>query len=191
MGGNHMAKFNGVKKVFSKIGRRNLIILSAVLLIGAAVYLNYLWFYDPAGSIGYGENNTVDTGTKTDAAQVDKQNADADYFTAAELSRKQSRDQAIEVLQAVVDSADESSEERAAALSGISGIAVNMEREANIESLIEAKGFAQCVAVVNGDRASIVVSSEEELQSAQNAQICTIVYEQTGILPQNVTIIRK
>ena len=191
MGGNHMAKFSGVKKFFSKIGRRNLIILSAVLLIGAAVYLNYLWFYDPAGSIGYGENNTVDTGTGTDAAALDRESTDADYFTAAELSRKQTRDQAIEVLQSVVDSADESSEERAAALSGISGIAVNMELEANIESLIEAKGFAQCVAVVNGDRASIVVSSDEELQSAQNAQICTIVYEQTGILPQNVTIIRK
>ena len=186
-----MAKFSGVKKFFSKIGRRNLIILSAVLLIGAAVYLNYLWFYDPAGSIGYGENNTVDTGTGTDAAALDRESTDADYFTAAELSRKQTRDQAIEVLQSVVDSADESSEERAAALSGISGIAVNMELEANIESLIEAKGFAQCVAVVNGDRASIVVSSDEELQSAQNAQICTIVYEQTGILPQNVTIIRK
>ena len=71
------------------------------------------------------------------------------------------------------------------------GIAVNMEREANIESLIEAKGFSPCVAVVNGDRASIVVSHEEDLTGADNARICTIVYEQTGILPQNVTIIRK
>ena len=44
---------------------------------------------------------------------------------------------------------------------------------------------------MNGDRASIVVSHDAELTGADNARICTIVYEQTGILPQNVTIIRK
>ena len=183
-----MAKLSGIKRFFGKVGRRNWIILSAVLLIGAAVYLNYLWFYDPADSIGYGENNMVDAGAQAnDGANT----ADADYFTAAELARKQTRDEAIEVLQTVVRNTDENSEEHASALSGISGIAVNMEREANIESLIEAKGFSPCVAVVNGDRASIVVSHEEDLTGADNARICTIVYEQTGILPQNVTIIRK
>ena len=185
-----MAKLHGVKRFFGKVGKRNWIILSAVLLIGAAVYLNYLWFYDPADAIGYGDNNTVDTGANaSDGATAAA--GDADYFTAAELSRKQTRDEAIEVLQSVVRTTDEDSEEHASALSGISGIAVNMEREANIESLVEAKGFSPCVAVVNGDRASIVVSHGEELNSADNAKICTIVYEQTGILPQNVTIIRK
>ena len=188
MGGNTMAKLHGVKRFFGKVGKRNWIILSAVLLIGAAVYLNYLWFYDPADSIGYGDNNTVDAGANAgDTAAA----GDADYFTAAELSRKQTRDEAIEVLQSVVRDTDESSAEHASALSGISEIAVNMEREANIESLVEAKGFSPCVAVVNGDRASIVVSHDAELNSADNARICTIVYEQTGILPQNVTIIRK
>ena len=158
----NMAKLNGIKRFFGKVGRRNWIILSAVLLIGAAA------------------NGGADAAS-----------ADADYFTAAELSRKQTRDEAIEVLQSVVRDTDEGSEEHASALSGISGIAVNMEREANIESLVEAKGFSPCVAVVNGDRASIVVSHDAELTGADNARICTIVYEQTGILPQNVTIIRK
>ena len=185
-----MAKLNGIKRFFGKVGRRNWIILSAVLLIGAAVYLNYLWFYDPADSIGYGENNMVDAGAAANGG-ADAASADAGYFTAAELSRKQTRDEAIEVLQSVVRDTDEGSEEHASALSGISGIAVNMEREANIESLVEAKGFSPCVAVVNGDRASIVVSHDAELTGADNARICTIVYEQTGILPQNVTIIRK
>jgi len=185
-----MAKLSGLKRFFGKVGRRNWIILSAVLLIGAAVYLNYLWFYDPADSIGYGENNAVDAGAGA-SGDASAANADADYFTAAELSRKQTRDEAIEVLQSVVRDTDEGSEEHASALSGISGIAVNMEREANIESLVEAKGFSPCVAVVNGDRASIVVSHDAELTGADNARICTIVYEQTGILPQNVTIIRK
>ena len=185
-----MAKLSGIKRFFGKVGKRNWIILSAVLLIGAAVYLNYLWFYDPADAIGYGGNNRVDAGA-TARGDAAANAGDADYFTAAELARKQTRDEAIEVMQTVVRNTEEDSEEHATALSGISVIAVNMEREANIESLIEAKGFSPCVAVVNGDKASIVVSLEEELSSADNARICTIVYEQTGILPQNVTIIRK
>ncbi|MBP5428475.1 MAG: SpoIIIAH-like family protein [Clostridia bacterium] len=183
-----MAKLSGIKRFFGKVGRRNWIILSAVLLIGAAVYLNYLWFYDPADAIGYGDNNAVDAGTEVNGGA----NAgDADYFTAAQLSRKQTRDEAIEVLQTVARNTEEDSAEHVSALSGISDIAVNMEREANIESLVEAKGFSPCVAVVNGDRASVVVSHDAELTGADNARICTIVYEQTGILPQNVTIIRK
>ena len=76
-----MAKLNGIKRFFGKVGRRNWIILSAVLLIGAAVYLNYLWFYDPADSIGYGENNMVDAAAG-ESGGADAASADADYFTA-------------------------------------------------------------------------------------------------------------
>jgi stage III sporulation protein AH len=181
-----MAKFFQAKKLFSRVGRRNLIILSAVLLIGVAVYLNYLWFYD-GSSIGYGENNMVDQlGPGGD--QSAGGDGELDYFTAAELARQQARDEAMEVLQSVVDASTEDSQERIDALSQLSKIAMTMEDEANIESLVLAKGFEQCVAVISGDKASIIVSSEEELTAAQNAQICTIVYETAEILPKNVTI---
>ena len=187
-----MANFSRAKKFFGRIGHRNIVILSAVLLIGAAVYLNYLWFYAPAsaGGIDYGSNNMQDNyGDSTDTGA--DAGTETDYFTAAALAREEARDEAMEVLQAVVDASAEDSAERAEALESISKIAVTMETEANIESLIEAKGFAQCVAVLGNGTASIVVSAEEELQPAQNAQICTIVYEQAGILPQNVTIVAK
>ena len=75
-------------------------------------------------------------------------------------------------------------------MAGISAIAEEIQKEANIESLITAKGFAQCVAVLNGDTASIIVKADT-LQPAQLAQINTIVYEQTGIAPTGVTIINK
>ena len=65
-----------------------------------------------------------------------------------------------------------------------------METEANIETLIEAKGFEECVAVINNDSASIVVKSEG-LQAAQISQINEIVYEQAGISPVNVKIIQR
>ena len=54
-----------------------------------------------------------------------------------------------------------------------------------------AKGFEDCVAVMNGNQINVVVKSEGELQTAQIAQINAIVYEQAGILPSGVTIIRK
>jgi stage III sporulation protein AH len=73
----------------------------------------------------------------------------------------------------------------------ISALADAMEAEANIETLVLAKGFAQCVAVINGEACSVVVSSEGELQPAQISQINEIVYEQSGIQPVNVKIITK
>ena len=114
-----MAKLNGIKRFFGKVGRRNWIILSAVLLIGAAVYLNYLWFYDPVDAIGYGENNAVDAGAEANGGADTANAGDADYFTAAQLSRKQTRDEAIEVLQTVVRNTEEDSAEHVSALSGI------------------------------------------------------------------------
>jgi stage III sporulation protein AH len=66
-----------------------------------------------------------------------------------------------------------------------------MEQEANIESILISKGFSQCVAVVSGDSANIVVKNEGALQAAQLAQINAVVYEQTGILPANITVVQK
>ena len=155
------------------------------------MYLNYLWFYEPVGSgeIDYGSGNMQNNyGDSTDTGA--DAGTETDYFTAAALAREEARDEAMEVLQTVVDASAAESTERQQALESISKIAVTMETEANIESLIRAKGFEQCVAVLSDGSASIVVSAEE-LQPAQNAQICTIVYEQAGILPQNVTIVTR
>ena len=69
-------------------------------------------------------------------------------------------------------------------------IALDIEREANIETLVTAKGFAQCVAVVNGDSANVIVKSDGLLPN-EIAQINEIVYEQAGIVPANVKIIEK
>ena len=93
-------------------------------------------------------------------------------------------------MQSVVDSASSDDAMKAQALADITQIAKDMETEANIETLIKSKGFADCVAVINGDTASIVVKSEGLLAS-QISQINEIVYEQAGISPVNITIIQK
>ncbi len=183
-----MAKISLKSKLFSKNGKRNLIIVCAVLLIGMAVYLNYLWFYGSVGDLGYGDNNMDDTvGGDGTGDTVDI----STYFAAAQLSRRQARDEALAVLQDVVESDDAEETTKQEAMVQISRIAKDIEDEANIESLVKAKGFEECVAVINGESINVIVKSEEPLIASQVAQIGEIVYEATGIVPANVKIVCK
>ncbi len=186
-------KFNKVKTLVTKIGKRNIVIACSVFLIGAAVLLNWVLFSGAnTQNEGYGGYDTPsgsisDSLTPGDSTSVD---ATDTYFSATQISRQKARDEALEVLQAVVDNAESSETAKSEALASISAIAEEIQKEANIESLITAKGFEQCVAVLNGDTASIVVSADT-LLPAQLAQINAIVYEQTGIAPSGITIINK
>ena len=189
-------KVLGESGIFAKIGKRNLILIGAVLFIGLAVYLNYMWFSDaaePTGNIGYGENNNLVSGTtEPEDENASGTTADTDsYFTSAQLSRQQARDEALQVLQTVLANAQALDETKEQALNDISAIAGEIEHESNVEALVVAKGFEDCVAVINGDKASVIVKSASELLPGQVAQITEIVYQQTGILPVNLNIIRK
>ena len=175
------------KKFFSSKTARGAVVTVAVLLIGLAVYLNYRWFYDPIDSLGYGENNMEDNYSDTIGTGADGEN---DYFAAALLTRQQSRDEAIDVLTLVSSSADADEATRAEAQAKISAIANDIQNEANIETLVKAKGFEECVAVIGDGTVSVIVKAES-LQAKQTAQILSIVYETTGIAPENVSIINK
>ena len=170
-----------------RIGRRPIMIFCAVLLIAAAVVLNVVLFSD--------RDDVVDPSTPSDGGVADEGGDTAvseqdGYFSATQVSRQRARDEALEVLQSVVDSESADEATKTEALLEIADLAKAMEAEANIETLILAKGFAQCVAVINGDTCSVVVSGSE-LQENQISQINEIVYEQTGILPANIRIVTK
>ena len=184
---SHPRKF---QTFIMKIGKRNLIVVCAVLLIGAAVWLNWMLFAKDSAQNGY-DGYDQPSGNISQPADTNDSLSNANtYFSATAVSRQKARDEALEVLQAVVDNVDASEVAKNEALAEISAIADEIQKEANIESLITAKGFEQCVAVLNGDSASIVVSADT-LQPAQIAQINAIVYEQTGIPPTGITIINK
>ncbi len=178
------------KKFLSSKSARSMIIICAVLLIGLAVYLNYRWFYDPMGSLGYGDNNMDDSFADSEATGSENEGGESDYFTSTALNRQQSRDEAIDVLKLVSESEDASAEAKAEAAAKISKIAVDIQNEANIETLVKAKGFENCVALIADDAVSVVVKAEA-LQANEAAQILAIVYETTGISPENISIINK
>ena len=81
-------------------------------------------------------------------------------------------------------------ETKDAALADISRIALEIEQEANIESLVMAKGFENCLAVINGDTISVIVETDGLLAN-QVAQIKEIVFSETGISPVGIKIIEK
>ena len=178
-----------IKSFFKSRAAKSIVVASAALLIGLAVYLNYRWFYDPAGSLGFGDNNMDDNNAGNSSVSGDA-NKEQDYFTSTALDRQQARDEAIDVLKMVAESKESSEEAKAQAQEKISKIAVDIQNEANIETLVKAKGFEDCVAIISDGSVSVIVSAES-LQAAEAAQILTIVYETTGINPENVSIISK
>lgn len=174
-----------VKAFFARVGKRNLIIIGSVLLLGVAICLNWVLFADT--NDGYDYNN----GAGAAGNELEEESSEVlAYFASTQVSRDRARDEALAVLQNVVDSSEADSAEKNQALEDIATMAANIEAEANIEAMVMAKGFEQCVAIVNDGTCTVVVMSEGLLPN-QMAQINEIVYEQTGIKPVNVKYIEK
>ena len=138
-------------------------------------------------SSSYGEDTTAASADKDDTPT---QSTVDSYFSSTQVSRARARDEALEVLQSVVDSAKTDDVAKTQALADISQIAKDMEAESNIETLIVAKGFEQCVAVISSGTINVVVKAETLTQS-DIAIINEIVYEQSGIVPANIKIVQK
>ncbi len=177
-----------IKEFLSTKGAKSAIVAGCALLIGLAVYLNYRWFYDPTASLGFGDNN-MDS-NYSDSTETGGSEASGNYFTSTALDRNEARDEALDVLKLVAESVESSEAAKTEATAKISQIAVDIQNEANIESLVKAKGFEECVAVISEDAVSVIVKAES-LKAAEAAQILTIVYETTGISPEKVSIINK
>jgi hypothetical protein len=123
-------------------------------------------------------------------SNVEETNTDESYFTDAIQNRTKARDEAISVLQTIVDSGDALADTKEQALSDIAQIVEEMTIEANIEALIKAKGFSECITVISGDKANVIVKSDGLLET-EVAQIAEIVYSEAGIVPSNITLVEK
>ena len=177
-----------------RIGKRNFIIFGAVMLTVIAVAINLVMFNtDKNDGFDYDQSagmNTDGAGSQNSNNNTSKPGNSDTYFSSVQVNRQRTRDEAIEVLQSVVENAASTESAKNDALAQISKLASVMEAESNIETLIIAKGFAECVAVISEDGASIVVKSDG-LLPAQISQINEIVYAQAGIEPVNIKIIER
>ncbi|MBE6636327.1 MAG: SpoIIIAH-like family protein [Ruminococcaceae bacterium] len=185
-----------VKAIVQKLGKRNLVILLSILVLGGAVWLNIALFSQGASGGSSDDSDAIQGGASfvegedTDASELPVDEVDS-YFASAQVERKRSRDEAIEVLQLVVENPEALDESKSIAMAEISRIAADIDNEGKIESLVTAKGFDKCIAVISNAKCNVIVKVETALLPNQIAQIQEIVYEQSGILPANTKIIEK
>ncbi len=197
-------KLNEIKEKIKSVDWKNMITTKAfitvgcVMLVCAAVLVSTLVNRD-VETTGGEENRVLGNTLLVDASVDDTEaNADAelnanpetaeDFFAMAIINRTQVRDSALEVLREIASNPDTLPDAKEDALSSISKIADEMSAEANIETLVRAKGIADCVAVISGDSCSVVVN-KTGLNPDDLTQITDIVFEQTGIKTQNITVV--
>ena len=115
-------------------------------------------------------------------------NTATDYFAAVRLSRQQARDSAVNLLQEAMAYSDQTkAAESSAELEDIVQTALT---EAQIESLVIAKGYTDCVAYMSSEGVSVAVSAPEGgLQSEDVAVIADIVTSQSEYTLEEIRIV--
>ena len=178
--------------------KKNAIVIGALALICGALVLNHTLTGDNRSYNDYTDASgdpAVDTGTAN--VNADNENlagnvniTESEYFSTAAVNRRRARDESLEVLQLVIDSEDALQESKDSALQSMSKIASQIEQESNIESLIKAKGFEDCIAVVGDEGATVIVASDG-LLAGEVAQITEIICEQTSLPATGIKIVEK
>lgn len=178
--------------------KKNMVAAAVLVTVCAGIYVNWLYTEDQETM---NLTDTLDTEKimsedtlilSEDAAALaageDLDTTATDYFAAVRLSRQQARDNAVNMLEEAMSYTEDSkSAESAAELEDIIQTALS---EAQIESLIIAKGYADCVAYMTTEGISIAVASPEGgLQEADVAVIADIVMSQSDYLLTDIRIV--
>lgn len=174
-------------KLTKQMGKRYAVVAAVVLLVGASVYMNWRYAGNTAQqSKVLGEAALVNSTGEEEATAVVVE--PGDYFSSARLSRKQARDNAISMLQAAEVDKNASEDVLNEASQALQVLAAYTVAEAQIENLVTAKGYADCVAFMGADSISVVVSDPDGLDAADVARIKDIVVTETDYTPQQIKI---
>ena len=112
------------------------------------------------------------------------------YFEETRLMRQKSRDEALDILQKSLKNAKLSDTEKAQATEKLSDIIQDITTETDVENLVKAKGFVECVAFISDGKISIAVqTSAGDLTKQKVAQVRDIVLNKTDIAPQDIVVI--
>ena len=175
--------------------KRNLVAATVFVFVGMAVYLN--WRYgaqvpmsDDGAEVGkvLGQSTLV-SGT-AEGADGEEPLEIIDYFSNARLTRQQARDSALALLREAASDANADEEAAANVTDSIQVLAGYAVAEAQIENLVTAKGYADCVAFMGDDSISVVVDAGEEgLKPLDVARISEIVLTETDYTAQQIKVL--
>lgn len=191
--------------------KRNIIVLSVLVFVCAAVYLNWSYNQNETDAAAVQDQDAAETvisdmqeDAETSATAADETAEDAglyytpeetdatmsEYFANVRLNRTQARDSAVATLGAVSETEGASQETIDTALAEITLVAEYTIMEAELESLILAKGFEECVVFINNGGIDVTVpASGEGLSTADVARITDIVLAETTFEAENLRII--
>lgn len=187
-----------MKQAFRKNLKRNVVACAVLLFVGAAVYLN--WSY----SANLGEADAAMVAAEdaaAAAAEAEYQEALAadeeagaetgsEYFASARLTRQQSRDEALSLLETAAAAETASQETIDSAMDSIAAMATWSMQESQIENLLLAKDFDDCVAYISADSVTVAVPSPAEgLSDAAVARITDTITTETEFDAGQIRII--
>ena len=181
-----------------KIWKKNMVAAGVLVTVCAGIYLNWLYTEDKAASnltdtldaekVMSDELLVLSEDTAALAAGENIETTASDYFAAVRLSRQQARDNALNLLQDAMAYSDSAKEaETNASLEEIVQTALS---EAQIESLVIAKGYADCVAYMTNEGISVAVAAPEGgLQQTDVALIADIVMSQSNYTLDEIRVV--
>ena len=170
------------------IKRRQLILATLVVALGAAVFVN--WYYT-------GNNSTIQSPEETteteyvqnlgEAKYVNATGEEADYFSEVKLNRQKSRDEALDALDKSLEKAKSGSNEAKEITKSIDELTAMIKLESDVEALISAKLASECVAVINEKSAQVVVSKDALSEDAA-LQIIDVITTNTDLSADKIKI---
>ena len=173
-----------------KLWKRNAVVGAVLVLVLTAIVLNGRYAEDVAdtGKV-LGQATEVSGPVEEPAEEAaeapesqSEETAPSDYFATARLTRQQARDSALSLLQQA--STGEEIDDRVAGevAQSIEALATYTMTEAQIENMVTAKGYDDCVVFLSSDSVSVVVSSNSDgLQTEDVAKITDVVKQETGL----------
>ncbi|MCM1334578.1 MAG: SpoIIIAH-like family protein [Bacteroides sp.] len=184
-----------MKRINLIIGKKQLILAGLTVLLGAAVYVNYL-YSSPTPETGESERETANYGDvrfvsselgDDPAISVSSTDSDA-YFAQARLDKQQSRDETVEMLRSFYFGGDSTGDELAVIAQNVAEVGNYMETETKVENLLKAQGFSEALCYLSDTSANVIVKTQG-LDTAQAAQIKSTLLGEIAVPVENITIV--
>lgn len=157
-------------------------IVTMTIFVLVAVAVN--WKFSLLSNLFPSEDGAASSAPSVEAGTTTEDS----YFDNARYSRTQSRQEALALLNEIVNDESVDEETRKNAYAEVVSYAKITEGEASLESVLKAKGFEECIVFLTSDTATVVVAAEA-LDGPQSAQIFDAVLSQTGFEAGSVKIV--